>query len=113
MADPTGRTTSTYSPRNNLSTVTNPDAKTITYAYDTVGRRSAMTDPDGGRFTYAYDPAGNLTSLLNPQSERTSLAYDPLGREIQKLLANGNLTMIVIGVRAPLVISVDVGGVLG
>ncbi len=75
-----------------MVTAAKPDDKTITYAYDALGRRATMADPDGGLFTYTYDAGSRLVEEVNPQGEITTIGYDALGRMVDQRLGNGNLT---------------------
>ena len=89
MHDGTGRSTHSYDNRNAVRTVQDPANKTITFAYDAVGRRTLLIEPDGGRFTYVYDAAGRIDHLFNPQNDRNTWLYDAAGRVTTMTLANG------------------------
>ena len=83
MADPTGITTSTYSPRNETASVVTPDNLEIGYLYDPVGDRQTMINPDDGLFTYDRDR--RLTSTALPLlNSLASFEYDGLNCRIVK-----------------------------
>ncbi len=92
LSDATGATTFAYDSRNLVTSVTDPDGKTVSYTYDALRRRAMMTDPEGGVTSYSYDAADRVTSVVNPQGKVTTLAYDAAGRKIRMEHANGSLT---------------------
>lgn len=56
-------------------------SRTLSYLYDSAGRRSRVTHPDGVYFTYHYDAAGRLTSVKeNGSADIENFLYDVLGR---------------------------------
>jgi RHS repeat-associated protein len=69
-----------------------PSGRSISYTYDSAGRRTQMTDYFGGQTNYSYDALGRLTSLTNPFGEVTTFQYDANSRLIRKNLANGTYT---------------------
>lgn len=71
-------TTYAYSNRNLLTSVV--DAKeTISYTWDTAGRRLSMTDQTG-KTAYAYETgSGWLTKVTYPDQRTTTYAYDSQG----------------------------------
>src|SRR5262249_6783554 len=59
-----------------LTTITRPDAQTLTFTYDAAGRRSTLTIPDG-QYTYAYSGStGHLASITAPDGGTLSYSYD-------------------------------------
>jgi YD repeat-containing protein len=52
MADATGTTTYSYTARDQLEGVAQPNGERITYSYDGEGNRATMREPACGRFTY-------------------------------------------------------------
>ncbi|MFC7928641.1 putative T7SS-secreted protein [Streptomyces cinereoruber] len=89
-----------------LAVATNPDARlerlrdrygrllsetvngrTLSYAYDEVGRRVGRTTPGGSVSTWTYDAAGRRTSLTASGRE-LSFSFDALGREVDRTVAD-------------------------
>jgi RHS repeat-associated protein len=59
-----------------LTTLTRPDAVTLTYGYDSAGRLQTTTIPQG-TVTLAYNPStGNLQSSTAPSGEALQYAFD-------------------------------------
>lgn len=108
-------TSYTYSTAGLLTEIENPDASTVTFAYDSVERLSSQTDelnrttsltydnldrllsvtlpdPDGSGSltspvtTSTYDAVGNVLTVTNPASGVTSYSYDALDRLTQVTL---------------------------
>ena len=73
-------TRNVYDPAGNLLSVTDPDGRVTSYAYDARNRVDAMTDPadqgTGRQTTYRYDPAGNLAGMTDPLGRTTTYTYD-------------------------------------
>ena len=111
--DPAGRVTRMdYGPDGQLIKTTQPDATTLSYAYDNFGRMTAKTDERGFTTSYSYGAAGRLQSTVVPDgatiamtigaqlgiadlsagnngtlayvrpSERVTRLVDPLGRKL-------------------------------
>ncbi|RSS87044.1 type IV secretion protein Rhs [Streptomyces sp. WAC05292] len=67
------------------------NGRTITYAYDVLGRRVSRTTPSGATATWTYDAAGRRLSLTT--SGRTiGFGYDAAGQEVSRTIA-GALTL--------------------
>jgi RHS repeat-associated protein len=88
MTDPAGTTSYTYDYLNKLTSVTNPDNKTISYQYDAAGNRIQLTDPAGGITTYTYDNDNRLIAV-NASTGLTNYQYDSLGNLILAVYPNG------------------------
>lgn len=54
--------------------------RSVSRAYDTLGRQQRETDGEFHSITYGYDAVGNLTSESDPLSRGTGRTYDALGR---------------------------------
>ncbi|GAB3846605.1 hypothetical protein GCM10029963_26650 [Micromonospora andamanensis] len=90
---PTGgfdTTTYSYTPRDDLKTVTGPTGKVWQYEYDLRGRERRTTDPDKGVTTLTYDNSDDVTSSTDARGEVVSTEYDLLGRQYKRLV-NGQL----------------------
>lgn len=69
-----------YDARDNLRTVTDPDALTTTYTYDGLNNLTDLDSPDTGHTDYGYDRAGNRTSQTDNRGVTSTYAYDALNR---------------------------------
>ncbi len=87
--DGTGDYTSSFTTRNQVMSVEDPNAQSVYYTYDASGQRLTMTDPTSGVFSSTRDAAGRLLLLENPRLEQTSYTYDLNERLTQTGLANG------------------------
>jgi RHS repeat-associated protein len=74
-------TTYTYTPAQQLSTITDADGNTWSYTYDLDGDQLTATDPDAGTSTDTYDAAGNLLTVTDGRGKTTSYTYDADGRK--------------------------------
>lgn len=62
---------------------------TVTMTYDQAGRRLTLTDPDAGTMTTAYDVLGNITRQTDARGKTVTYTYDKFGRE-QRKIYDGN-----------------------
>jgi len=95
MIDDVGTVSWQYDELGRVIAVTQPvgsQSKTITYAYDAVGRRMRMTDSEGLVTSYSYDAAGRLVQVSNGLIGTTKFFYDADGRLIRQ--ENGNGTYV-------------------
>jgi RHS repeat-associated protein len=93
------RTVRTYDPLNRVASITpftdlldhefEYTGTTVSFFYDSLGRRSRMHDPDSydtsdpnaSDWTYAYDPSGNLVYQDDPKhNQHLEFCYDELNR---------------------------------
>ncbi|WP_237532019.1 RHS repeat-associated core domain-containing protein [Streptomyces sp. SID8352] len=81
-----------YTPRGEISALTDPAGNTWTYTYDLLGRQQTATDPDKGTTTNTYDDRGQLTTTKDARPGTPALwnGYDNLGRKIE--LREGSAT---------------------
>jgi len=98
VSDPLGRPTQTqiaglepvaytYDTRGRLETLTQgtgPEARAVTFAYDTDGYLAGITDALDRTAGFAYDPAGRVTRQTFPDGRQVQFGYD----------AKGNLTAL-------------------
>lgn len=75
----------------NLSQVTTPNGRYLTFTYDTSNRITQVTDILGRTITYTYDANGNLWKVTNPLSGVTEYTYDAAHRLLTAKEPNGNL----------------------
>ncbi|MGM9439843.1 polymorphic toxin-type HINT domain-containing protein [Streptomyces murinus] len=84
-----------YTPRGELSRLTDPAGSVWTYKYDLLGRQKETTDPDKGTTTSTYDDRGQLTTTKDARPDSPALwhGYDNLGRqtELREASATGTL----------------------
>ena len=71
---------------NRLTTITYPDATTVTYGYDVLSRLTAATNSNG-TVTLGYDNRGRVASTTDVFSQTIGYSYD----------ANGNRTAMTLG----------------
>jgi RHS repeat-associated protein len=71
----------TYTPSDQLSTVTNADGSVWRYSYDQRGRQTTAVDPDKGTTTSAYDDADRLVSTKDARGQSLFYSYDELDRK--------------------------------
>jgi RHS repeat-associated protein len=89
----------TYTPDDNVSTVTDPESNVTTLVHDFAGRRTQILRPNDRTWTYAYDANGNVIAETvpggtSPTDARftTTIAYDDLDRPTSKLLGSRGLS---------------------
>ncbi len=69
-------TTYAYNPDRQLTTITRPDSRTLSFVYDSAGRLSTLS-LSGGIYTYTWDPAtGDLVNITAPGGVTLFYAYD-------------------------------------
>lgn len=71
----------TYTPDDQLETVTNADGTVWRYTYDLRGRQIKAEDPDKGTSTSTYDDADRLVSTTNAKNQSLYYSYDVLDRK--------------------------------
>ncbi|WP_079403538.1 putative T7SS-secreted protein [Streptomyces sp. 3211] len=101
-----GVTTFEYDVFDELAVATGPDAvlerlrdrhgrlrsekvngRTLTYAYDELGRRVGRTTPGGAVSTWSYDVAGRRTALT-ASGRDIAFSFDALGREVGRTVSD-------------------------
>ncbi|MFI6588170.1 RHS repeat-associated core domain-containing protein [Embleya sp. NPDC050493] len=73
--------TYTYSPREELKTVTDAGGNTWTYTYDFLGRKIHTADPDKGPSDTTYDNVGRVVGTTDARDQKLHYEYDKLGRK--------------------------------
>ncbi|MEV8378123.1 polymorphic toxin-type HINT domain-containing protein [Kribbella sp. NPDC056861] len=71
----------TYTPDQQLDTVTNAEGSVWRYGYDLRGRQISSVDPDKGASTTAYDAADRVTSTKDARGQQLFMSYDELDRK--------------------------------
>ncbi|MFE7093887.1 putative T7SS-secreted protein [Streptomyces erythrochromogenes] len=65
----------------------NVNGRTLTYAYDELGRRVGRTTPGGAVSEWSYDAAGRRTKLTASGRE-IAFSFDALGREVERTVSD-------------------------
>jgi YD repeat-containing protein len=94
---PTSQLATSYTAQGRLASEArsvNGQTYTTLYAYDAAGRLAGMTYPSGRTVTYAFDPLGrvsqvNTVSASGSQLLATNIAYQPFGAVKSFILGNG------------------------
>jgi RHS repeat-associated protein len=76
-----------------------PDATTLSYTFDAVGRPKTLTDGRGNTTTNTYDDAGRVTSITDALGRVTAMAYDAGGRVTSIAHPNGTQEQVTYDVR--------------
>jgi RHS repeat-associated protein len=87
-----GTVSYTYDAAGNRLTVSDPNAHTTSFTYDTLSRVATKTEPLGGAWTYSYDLAGNKTSQTDPKGQTVQYQYDALNRLKTVTFPGGTVT---------------------
>ena len=74
----------------NLTKITSPNGRYLTFGYDPSNRINQVTDILGRTILYTYDAAGNLWKVTNPMSGVSEYTYDPSHRLLTAKEPNGN-----------------------
>ncbi|WP_328326571.1 polymorphic toxin-type HINT domain-containing protein [Kribbella sp. NBC_00382] len=85
----------TYTPDEQLDTVTNAEGSVWRYGYDLRGRQISSVDPDKGTTTTTYDAADRVTSTKDARGQQLFLSYDELDRKTA--VRSGSATGPVLG----------------
>ncbi|OQW36992.1 MAG: hypothetical protein A4E19_14760 [Nitrospira sp. SG-bin1] len=75
----------------NLSKITTPNGRYLTFTYDTSNRIIQVTDILGRTIIYTYDASGRLWKVTNPASGVSEYTYDASHRLLTAKEPNGNL----------------------
>jgi len=81
-----------YDSYGRLITITNADASTQTFTYNTANQTLTSVDELGKKTTNVYDSLGRQTSVTNRVSAVTHFGYDAMSRSIKQTDALGNVT---------------------
>jgi len=77
----------TYTPRGQISSMTNPAGVVTKYEYNALGRLVSITEafglPETAVTNFAYDAAGNLSQSIDPLGRVTRYRYDTANRLIE------------------------------
>ncbi len=74
----------------NLTKITTPNGRSLTFTYDTSNRITQVTDILGRTIIYTYDASGRLWKVTNPMSGVSEYTYDTSHRLLTAKEPNGN-----------------------
>ena len=77
-----------YDGLDRIVSFTDGAGNTLHYSYDNVGNLSALTYPDGKKVSYGYDAANRLISVTDWAGRVTQYGYDPNSRLIKTIRPN-------------------------
>ncbi|MEU4480171.1 RHS repeat-associated core domain-containing protein [Micromonospora sp. NPDC023966] len=78
---PYDSTSYAYTPRGELSTITDPAGNTWRFSYDARGNRSRVEDPDQGTTTSTFGDSDELLTTTDARGTTLAFEYDALGRK--------------------------------
>ncbi|MFB6632057.1 RHS repeat-associated core domain-containing protein [Streptomyces sp. NPDC056362] len=82
--------TYTYTPRNELQSVTDARGNQWRFEYDQLGRKTKSVDPDAGEAKVEYDALDRPVSTTNSRDKKFSTIYDKLGRTLSTWQGEAN-----------------------
>ncbi len=94
--DITATTLYAYNTGDNLTGVTDPEAKETLYTYDDANRLVKTVSPDTGTTLFYYNEAGNLMSQTLNDGSTIQFAYDAAGRMTGKSFADSSQDVIFL-----------------
>lgn len=105
VTDPVGRSlTFSYDGSNRITSVTDPIGRTATYTYNSQGTLATFTDPAGGVTSYAYDGNNNMIRMTDPRGiVQMQNTLDSIGRVIKQVRPDGGTLNFVYNAANPLV----------
>jgi RHS repeat-associated protein len=82
-------TSYTYTPAQQLATITDAAGNKWSYTYDLLGDQASQADPDSGASHSIYDAAGQLVSVTDARGKTISYTYDGDGRKLAEYDTTG------------------------
>jgi RHS repeat-associated protein len=93
VTDPAGRSLSfTNDSSGRITKITDPAARSVSYAYDASGDLIAATDVAGGEWNFAYNSNHLMTSMTDPRGGVTANVYDEQDRVTKQTDPAGRIT---------------------
>jgi RHS repeat-associated protein len=93
VTDATGTITMQYNAANQITKITYPTGRTLSYSYNADGQRTQIVSGDGYTVNYSYDTVGRLKTLTDATGKSIiSYDYDSAGRLIKETNGNGTYT---------------------
>lgn len=95
VTDANGHTSSfAYDGNGNLQTAADANGKATRFTYNSYGQVLTITDALGKKTTLAYDSAGNLTTVTDPLGHSGTIHYDAISRPVQATDALGQTSSV-------------------
>jgi RHS repeat-associated protein len=91
----------TYTPDDELDTVTDPAGNVRRYHYDLRGRLTSVDDPDAGTTVMSYDDEDRLTARTDSRNRTITYTYDALDRVTASYEGTTKLTGFVYDTITP------------
>lgn len=91
VKDSSGETKVTFDSNRNISSVTYPDGKTISYVFSENGILQSVTDTEGIKTNYVYDKLGRLSQLTD-NNGKALVTYEYTSDSLIKKQTNANGT---------------------
>jgi RHS repeat-associated protein len=85
-----------YDARGNTTTITYPDAKTVTNTYDAVGQLTGVKDSASNRTGFGYNADGVNTTLTYPNGTKVTNGFNTANQQTSTTLTNGATTLAAI-----------------
>jgi RHS repeat-associated protein len=105
VTDPVGRSlTFSYDSSDRITSITDPIGRAVNYAYTSQGLLLMVTDPAGGTTIYTYDSQNRLTQIKDARGVvMAQNTYDANGRVIQQIQADGGVIKFAYTLLNPMV----------
>jgi RHS repeat-associated protein len=87
-SDDAGSISYSYKSNGKPGTITSVGSSSSMF-YDNLGRQTSLTDPNAGTITYRYNNYNELTKQIDAQGKIDSLTYDILGRVATEVRTEG------------------------
>jgi RHS repeat-associated protein len=88
VTDWTGETTFTLDLLGRITSVNDPNNRTVSYAYDAAGNQTRVSYPDSTAVTRTFDSLSRLTAVQTPEGN-FNYTHDPAGRVTAMTMPNG------------------------
>jgi RHS repeat-associated protein len=105
VTDPVGRSlTFAYDSSDRVTSITDPLGRTVSYVYNPQGTLAMVTDPAGGSTIYTYDSQNRLAQIKDARGVvMAQNTYDANGRVIQQVQADGGVIKFAYTLLNPMV----------
>ncbi len=86
VTDPAGRTlTFTYGTNGKVASVTDPVGRKVAYVYNTVGDLTGVTNVAGGKWAFTYNTTHRMLTMTDPRGGKSTNTYDGSGRDTSSI----------------------------
>jgi RHS repeat-associated protein len=90
VSDPNGRSvTYTYNAAGLVISATGPGARMVSYRYNAAGNLTTVTDVTGAVTSMTYDTSHRLLTVTDPRSQTMTVTYDAQGRVATQAVPGG------------------------